>query len=227
MSATITAKPDVPAQAQPQQQRTDLLAVCAGRYAMQPKAFAETVVATCFPDGKATAEQLACFLAVANEYGLNPFTKQIFAFPTKGGGIATIVSVDGWAHLINSNPRLDGIEFVDHVDQGRVAAITCRMYRKDRSRPTEVTEYLGECLRDTEPWRKWPARMLRHRALIQCARYAFGLGGIYDEEEAERMVEAGAAAPNSGPEITLTLPGPAASAPAAGAAQAAAPDPGF
>jgi hypothetical protein len=31
--------------------------------------------------------------------------------------------------------------------------------------------------------------MLRHKALIQCARYAFGFGGIVDPDEAERMVD--------------------------------------
>ena len=29
--------------------------------------------------------------------------------------------------------------------------------------------------------------MLRHKATIQAARYAFGLSGIYDEDEAQRM----------------------------------------
>jgi hypothetical protein len=31
--------------------------------------------------------------------------------------------------------------------------------------------------------------MLRHKALIQCARVAFGFSGIYDPDEAERIVE--------------------------------------
>jgi len=34
--------------------------------------------------------------------------------------------------------------------------------------------------------------MLRHKALIQCARLAFGFAGIYDQDEAERFVEADA-----------------------------------
>jgi hypothetical protein len=31
--------------------------------------------------------------------------------------------------------------------------------------------------------------MLRHKAMIQCARIAFGFGGIFDPDEAERIVE--------------------------------------
>ena len=59
--------------------------------------------------------------------------------------------------------------------------------RKDRSHPTIVTEYLAECKMTTEPWKKYPKRMLRHKAFIQCARMAFGFSGIYDEDEAHRI----------------------------------------
>jgi hypothetical protein len=31
--------------------------------------------------------------------------------------------------------------------------------------------------------------MLRHKAMIQCARIAFGYAGIYDQDEAERIAE--------------------------------------
>ena len=41
----------------------------------------------------------------------------------------------------------------------------------------------------TEPWKRWPRRMLRHKALIQAARIAFGFAGIYDEDEGNRMAE--------------------------------------
>lgn len=31
--------------------------------------------------------------------------------------------------------------------------------------------------------------MLRHKTLIQCARLAFGFAGIFDQDEAERVIE--------------------------------------
>jgi len=49
---------------------------------------------------------------------------------------------------------------------------------------------MAECRRGTGPWQSHPKRMLRHKAMIQCARLAFGYGGIYDQDEAERIVEA-------------------------------------
>lgn len=174
-----------------QQSDHSLLRTSAASYGMEPAAFAKTVLATVFPDGKGTNEQLAAFLAVATQYKLNPFTRQIYAFPAKGGGIIPIVSIDGWAYVVNQQAAMDGMVFEDHLDEHhKLTAVTCKIYRKDRQHPTEATEYMIECVRDTEPWRKWPRRMLRHKAMIQCARYAFALGGIYDPDEGERIIEA-------------------------------------
>lgn len=126
-------------------------------------------------------DQLVSLVIVANQYGLNPFTKEIYAFPSRGG-ITPIVSVDGWARIINNNPNCDGIQFKQDDESA-----TCMIYRKDRNHPTVVTEYLSECKMNTDPWKKYPKRMLRHKALIQCARIAFGFSGIYDEDEAQRI----------------------------------------
>lgn len=169
--------------------RQSLIATMANQYHMDPKAFADTVRVTCMP-ANSSNEEFAAFLMAAQQYDLNPITREIYAFPKKGGGIQPIVGIDGWMKLINSHPACDGLDFEDQFDaKGNLAAVTARIYRKDRSHPTMVTEYMEECRRPTEPWTKWPARMLRHKAAIQCARYAFGLAGIIDPEEAERSPE--------------------------------------
>lgn len=167
--------------------RVSLIADMARRYSMEPAAFANTLRATVVPKN-ATNEEFAAFLMVAKHYNLNPITKEIYAFPKQGGGIQPIVSVDGWANLINSQPACDGFEFEDHLgEKGEILSITCKVYRKDRGRPTTATEYMSECRRDTSTWKQWPRRMLRHKALIQAARYAFGFSGIVDPDEAERF----------------------------------------
>lgn len=165
-----------------------VIADMAARYGMNEEAFERTLRATVVPPDT-SKEQFAAFLLVAKEYNLNPVIKQIYAFPTKGGGIQPIVSIDGWLRMATQHPQFDGMEFEDRVDDGKLVAVTCRMYRKDRSRPVEVTEYMSECKRDTDTWKRWPARMLRHKATIQCARYCFGFSGIVDPDEAERMTE--------------------------------------
>ena len=163
----------------------------ANRFGMEPKAFEATLRATVMPSNKeVTREQFAAFLLVAKEYRLNPLTKEIYAFPGKGDSIQPIVSIDGWMRMINNHPDFDGMEFEDSFDEaGVLVSITCKMYRKDRRHPVSVTEYMAECRRPTDTWQKWPARMLRHKAAIQAARYAFGFSGIYDEDEAARMID--------------------------------------
>jgi phage recombination protein Bet len=163
----------------------------ATRFGMEPQPFEATLRATVVPKD-CTREQFAAFLMVARDYNLNPITREIFAFPTRAGGIQPIVSVDGWMNLMNSHPQMDGLEFEDiKNDKGELAAIKCRVFRKDRTRPVEVIEYMSECRRPTDTWKTWPARMLRHKAAIQAARYAFGFSGIVEPDEFERLNENG------------------------------------
>lgn len=143
----------------------------------------DTLKATAFK-GPANDAQMTALLIVAQQYGLNPFTKEIYAFPDKNNGIVPVVGVDGWSRIINEHQQLDGIDFEQNADE-----CTCIIYRKDRSHPVRVTEYMDECKRTTGPWSSHPRRMLRHKALIQAARLAFGYTGIYDQDEAERILE--------------------------------------
>lgn len=160
----------------------------AGKYGMERTAF-EAVIKETVMSGNVKNEEFVAFLSVAKEYDLNPLTKQIYAF-AKGGKVFPIVPVDGWSAIINRNPQFDGMEFVDSVENGKLISIECKIYRKDRSKPISAIEYLEECDVKTNPaWKQWPRRMLRHKALIQAARYAFGLGGIYDPDEGEGIKE--------------------------------------
>lgn len=161
--------------------------------------------------GDVSDAQLSALLIVANQYGLNPWTKEIYAFPDKKNGIIPVVSVDGWARIINSNPAFDGMDFrfsdemvtMDGAGSPAPAWTECVIYRKDRSHPTVIREYLDEVykvpFKNAEkgyvvagPWQTHPKRFSRHKAMIQCARMAFGFGGIYDDDEAARISEAAA-----------------------------------
>lgn len=166
-----------------QQQPPSLLAKVASRYSVDPNKMLSTLKATAFK-GDVSNEQMMALLIVADQYGLNPWTKEIYAFPDRQNGIVPVVGVDGWARIINSHEQFDGMSFT----QDEVSC-TCTIYRKDRSHPIEVTEYMSECKRNVGPWQSHPKRMLRHKAMIQCARLAFGFVGVYDQDEAERIVE--------------------------------------
>lgn len=178
--------------------RPSLIAMMASKHNMDPEQFARTVRATVMPANH-TNEQFAALMLVAQEYDLNPIVKEIYAFPAKGGGIVPIVSIDGWINLVNSHPQSDGFEFeFEHDEDKNLVSCTCRMFRKDRSRPVAVTEYLAECKRSTDPW-KMEHRMLRHKAMIQAARLAFGFSGVYDDDEGAKIAEMRDVTPASPP----------------------------
>jgi phage recombination protein Bet len=157
----------------------------------------ETLKATAFK-GQVTDAQMTALLVVANQYGLNPWTKEIYAFPDKNNGIVPVVGVDGWSRIINNHPQFDGMDFEQDAE-----SCTCIIHRKDRSHPVRVTEYMAECRRsNVGPWQSHPKRMLRHKAMIQCARRAFGYGGIFDQDEAERIAEVKTIDPATGEIVT-------------------------
>lgn len=188
--------------------RPSALAVMANRFSVEPNKLLETLKATVFRDAKSN-EQLMALVIVANEHGLNPFTRQIYAFPDKGGGIVPVISIDGWISMMTTHPAFDGIEFsfVEGGD-GKPHSCTATISVKGRSKAVAVTEYYGECFRNTDPWRSMPRRMLRHKALIQCCRVAFGFSGL-DPDEAESMEQRFANAKpvfTPHPEIAKALP---------------------
>lgn len=182
----------------PAQKRT-LMESFASKYQVEPGKMLDTLKATCFKgsQGKpATNEQLLALVAVANQFNLNPFLKEIYAFPDKQGGIIPVVGIDGWLRIVNEHPAYDGMDIVYAPTEGQKPPewVECTIYRKDRSRPTVIREYLRECKRNTDPWNTSPTRMLRHRSIIQCARVSFSFGGIFEQDEAERIIDGGVSA---------------------------------
>jgi phage recombination protein Bet len=181
-----------------------LVARLAQRFGIDQDALWKTLKATVFklPGNKeASNAQVAAVMVVADQHKLNPFTREIFAFEGQSGAIVPVVSVDGWLRIINEQPAYDGVEFEygppseSEKHKGSPAWIEAVIFRKDRTKPTKAREFLAECYRNTGPWGSHPSRMLRHKALIQCARMAFGFAGIYDEDEAERIIEGDRPAP--------------------------------
>lgn len=184
----------------------------------------ETMKLTCFRqrgDDVVTDAQMEGLLIVAEQYRLNPFTKELFAFADKGA-IVPVVSVDGWSRIINENPAMNGLEFrysdqIVTMPRGKPCPEWCEVviYRRDRDRPIVVREYLDEVYQAPRgrdggfdgPWQTHTKRFLRHKTLIQGARIAFGFAGIYDEDEARRIIDAGTIDASTG---EITPPKPAA-----------------
>lgn len=201
-----------------QPEKKKLITKLAEKFNVDERALLNSLKSTAFKQKEGviiTDEQMLALMVVADQYNLNFFTKELYAFPDKNNGIVPVVGVDGWTRIVNDNPNFDGVEFVT-PDEPMVTIngsqpcykwIECIIYRKDRQHPTKVIEYLDEVYKpgfkgtsrdgksyETKgPWQSHTKRMLRHKAFIQCARLAFSFGGIYDEDEAENIIDMGQA----------------------------------
>jgi len=103
--------------------------------------------------------------------------------------VVLVLSVDGWSRIINAHAQFDGMNFQESEEapSGLPTYIECTIYRKDRRVATSVREYMAEANTGSGAWLTHPRRMLRHKAMVQCARLCFGLGGVYEPDEAERI----------------------------------------
>ncbi len=184
----------------------------ADRFGTDPAHLIEALKMVAFKNASITTPQLVGLMIVADQYKLNPFTRELHAYPDKQGGIVPIVGVDGWTRIMNENPQYDGIEFreseniiqIDEYAKNCPEWIESVIYRKDRNHPVVVREYLDESYRKrievkkpnqapyfvNTPWQTHTKRMLRNKAIIQGARVAFGYSGIYDADEGRDVVKA-------------------------------------
>lgn len=189
----------------------------AKKFSMDPEELVRTLKHTAFKlkdECVVTDEQLNSLLVVCNAYNLNPFLKEVYAYRKSNGDIFPVVGVDGWNRIANEHSQFDGIEFSysdnfeiythgDDPDLIQTPAchkwIEATLYRKDRGHPIRIREYLDECYRPPymddsglqlyrTAWQSHPKRCLRHKALIQCYRVGLGFVGIYDEDEASRIL---------------------------------------
>ncbi|OVB69029.1 recombinase RecT, partial [Escherichia coli] len=83
------------------------LAERVGMDSVDPQELITTLRQTAFK-GDASDAQFIAWLIVANQYGLTPWTKEIYAFLDKQNGIVPVVCVDGWSRIITDNQQLDG-----------------------------------------------------------------------------------------------------------------------
>jgi phage recombination protein Bet len=137
---------------------------------------------------------LETLLLAAERLGLDPLGREIFLVRDEAEIVSppvVVVGVDGWSRVINSHKEFAGLRFKesDSLIDGVPEWIECSMYRWDRKVATTVREYLVEVRGDAGAWLTHPRRMLRHKAMVQCARLAFGFVGVYDQDEAARVLE--------------------------------------
>ena len=167
---TTVAKKGVIKQVSPM---AKLLKRAANAIAMTPKEL--TLWFSYYPQlNEATQE--TC-LRLITEYKLNPRADEIDLVQFEAGHWQVFITINGWAKLINAHPAFCGIEFSEasELEEGVPLWMGCTIYRTDRIKPIVIREYFTEMKTEHAAWQQMPRRMLRHRAMQQCARLAFGI----------------------------------------------------
>jgi len=149
--------------------------------------------------------QETCLRLIA-EYRLNPRADELDLIQFEEGRWQVFITVNGWAKLINAHPAFCGIEFSEasELKEGVPLWIGCAIYRTDRVKPIEVKEYFSEMKTEHAAWQQMPRRMLRHRAMQQCARLAFGIR----VPECKPNLNSVSALPGAAPSAIRSLSGP-------------------
>jgi hypothetical protein len=120
------------------------------------------------------AKTILTLLRSMQSLHLDPLCEEIGFAQYDDGQWQVFITIEGCSKLLNQHPQFNGLIFnqADTLIDGVPEWIECAIYRKDRTVPTTVREYLTEVKGENEIWRKMPRRMLRHRALQQCVRLA-------------------------------------------------------
>lgn len=177
--STVAKNSVVPAQA-------GLVAKMADKYGVERESFSRALTRVAFPsEQKIEPAEMLALLVVADQYDLNPFLKQIYAFKNKSGAIVPLVSIDGWMSILARNPDYKGMKIEMAEKKIKICDVEipewcdCTMYNRKLETPITIREYADEAFVKTSPvWKSYPKRMLRNRSIVQCARIAFALGGI-------------------------------------------------
>ena len=120
------------------------------------------------------AKTILTLLRSMQSLHLDPLCEEISFTQYNDGQWQVFITIEGCSKLLNQHPQFNGLVFnqADTLIDGVPEWMECSIYRKDRTVPTTVREYLLEVRGDNPIWQKMPRRMLRHRALQQCVRLA-------------------------------------------------------
>ena len=128
------------------------------------------------------------FLAIAGTFNLNPWKREVYAIAYgQGNGrkLSIIVGYEVYLRRAEEFPQYDGYE-TEFSGKGPDMSCTCKVYRKDRSRPVGSTVFLREYSQNNQMWNTKPHVMLEKVAIATAMRRAFpsefnGMPYIADE----------------------------------------------
>ena len=96
----------------PMTEENSVIVRMAKAYGIREGNLLKSLKAIIFKDPKVSDDEAQAFMLVADKYGLDPWTRQIYPALTKQGAILPVVGVDGWCAIINNHPQADGLKVI-------------------------------------------------------------------------------------------------------------------
>jgi hypothetical protein len=161
-----------------------------------------------------TGGELFCVMSVMRQYGFNPMLKQLHAWRDGKGKLAIMVGYDGWVQYARQQPTYKGVSYefgpiVNTPDgKGKKAwewvALTIHDTRGDfKQCPVFLDEwYVPQRGQYPEPWQKQTKHRIHLKAFTSGIREFYGLGGVYDDIDAEVMGSQQLSSPGSATDDT-------------------------
>lgn len=155
---------------------------------MEPNAMLDTIKAQCFKGNpqNISNEQLAAFVSISAEMGVNPLLPgMLYAFPTQGGGIVPMMGPDGVYKKLAEHPDIEAWDTKVYPEDVTLPPThaTTQIWRKGREKPLSYTALVSEWKVGNNPnWSSRPRHMIGLRSLKQAARQIIH-GVPYDEDE--------------------------------------------
>ena len=153
---------------------------------------------------KVTDKDIGLFLKLCEYQKLNPFLKEAYLIKFGDEPATIVVGKEAFTKRAERNPDFNGFEagvmVYNKNDKGfqmrpgttyipqcgdELLGGWCKVYKKNREKPHEVTVMLSEYDSGKAMWKTKPATMIRKVAIVQALREAFPdtLGGLYTEDE--------------------------------------------
>lgn len=126
---------------------------------------------------------------IANKYGLDPLTKQIWAIKRNDRDPALIFAGrDGFLAIAHRSGQFDGMQSgvtYEVNKEGKKVPISawCKVWRRDMTHAFETEVPFDEYNTGFSVWKSHPSAMILKVAESVCLRKAFSIDGIYSPEE--------------------------------------------
>jgi hypothetical protein len=160
------------------------------------------ITSSLFQDYAPKQGDIALIVSMCESYGLNPLLGMLYIKRDNAGCIYPALTVDGWYKLVNDQEDCNGYEFIEsesvfelpkqfHDSESSYCfeSIGCKIYRKGREHTPVVYEYIQECFNpNNQAWFTHSKRLLRHKSFSQAARIVYNFSGLYEPDEAERII---------------------------------------